>query len=84
MDGLKQLLSNRLPKKKPPKYEWQEQAMEIIKAIPDSYTVSPSVIFRTCKVNSVAAKNALNDCKELGKLYVKYFLKVFHSLNKKI
>ena len=84
MEGLKQLIANRLPKKKPPKYQWQELAMEIIKSIPDSYTVSSSVIFRTCKMNPGAAKNALIDCRELSKCYIKYYLKVWNSLNKKV
>ena len=61
---------------------WQELALELIKGLKDGNNKQGS-IFRCCKLNSNAAKIAWEDCKELDKKYVMYFLKVWSILYKK-
>ena len=66
------------------KYQWQNTAKQIIKAIPDVNQLNKtSSVFKCCKINSSAANAALSDCKELGKLNILYFLKVWNEINKK-
>ncbi|OGH60107.1 MAG: hypothetical protein A2725_00465 [Candidatus Magasanikbacteria bacterium RIFCSPHIGHO2_01_FULL_33_34] len=80
MDSIKDII--KIPEfKKPPAYKWQELALQIITDIPDANTKKSS-IFRCCKQSPQMAKIAFEDCKELNKLYVQYFLKVFNELKK--
>lgn len=79
MDGVASILKRKVQSKPPPTYQWQEVALEICKTIPDSYKFKPS-IFKACKKDVRFAHTALNDCKELNKLYSLYFLKVFSLL----
>ena len=84
MENLFNIIQNRqietLPP--PPKYNWQEGAMEAISILVDGLQNKAS-IFRCFKMNQQAAKITLLDCKELSKPYSMYFFKVFNSLNKK-
>ncbi|OGH77486.1 MAG: hypothetical protein A2469_02465 [Candidatus Magasanikbacteria bacterium RIFOXYC2_FULL_40_16] len=78
MDSIKNII--KIPElKKPPAYKWQDLALDIIKGIPDANTKKSSV-FKCCKQSPQHAKIAFEDCKELNKLYVQYFLKVFNEL----
>jgi len=80
MDSIKNII--RKPElKKPPAYRWQELALEIVKGLPDGKTKKSS-IFKCCKQNPNFAKIAFEDCKELNKLHVQYFLKVFNEMEK--
>lgn len=80
MDSIKNII--KIPKlKKPPAYKWQELALEIIKELPDA-NEKKSSIFKCCKQNPKMARIAFEDCKELNKLHVQYFLKVFSELKK--
>lgn len=81
MDNIKNLL-RPLNLKKPPAYKWQELALEIAEKLTDGKTKKSS-IFKCCKESAHYAKIAFEDCKELNKLYVNYFLKVFNELKKK-
>ena len=81
------LLAGKPAKDKDPshigeQFKWQSLALEIIKIIPDAKPKTSSV-FKCCKTNYQASLNALNDCKELGKPFIAYFLKVYNELNKK-
>ncbi len=80
MDSIKNII--KIPKfKKPPAYRWQELALEIVAGLPDGKNKKSS-IFKCCKQSPNFAKIAFEDCKELNKLYVQYFLKVFNGLDK--
>jgi hypothetical protein len=61
--------------------KWQDLALQIIAEIPDAEGKKSSV-FKCCKKNEHKARIAFNDCKELEKPYVMYFLKVFNELTK--
>lgn len=69
---------NKIPAKKPPAYEWQDLALQIIKelAVPNFKRNS---VFKVCKeYNKVIVMQALNDTKELcqtGEKW-KYFFKI--------
>lgn len=80
MDNIKDIIKP-LEIKKAPAYKWQELALEILEKLPDSKPKRSS-IFKCCKENPQFAKIAFEDCKELGKLHTKYFLKVFNELKK--
>ena len=60
---------------------WQDEASNAIKALscPDNKISS---VFKCFKDNEPKAKIALSDCKELSKLNVLYFFKVFNELTK--
>lgn len=60
---------------------WQGLALEIIEKIPDA-EIKKSSVFKCCKDDEQKAKIAFEDCKELGKLHVIYFLKVYNELTK--
>jgi len=83
MDNILSILQNRklenIPP--PPKYNWQEGALEAINILADGFKNKAS-IFRCFKLNSQAAKITLLDCKELEKPYSMYFFKIFYELNK--
>lgn len=80
MDNIKNII--KIPQfKKPPAYKWQELALEIISGLTDG-NVKKSSVFKCCKLSPQMAKIAFEDCKELNKLYVQYFLKVFNELRK--
>ncbi len=80
MDSIKNII--KVPElKKPPAYKWQELALEIIAGIPDAAKKKSSV-FKCCKQSPQYAKIAFEDCKELDKTHVQYFLKVFNELRK--
>lgn len=80
MDDIKNILENRKTKK-PPAYQWQDLALEVIKelSIPN---FKRSAVFKICKENSPAIiKQALIDTKELcqtGEKW-KYFFKILSS-----
>ncbi|MDP2693009.1 MAG: hypothetical protein Q8O88_05210 [bacterium] len=80
MDSIKNII--KIPNlKKPPAYKWQDLALEIIAGLLDGNDKKSSV-FKCCKQSPHFAKIAFEDCKELNKLYVHYFLKVFNELKK--
>jgi len=83
MKGIAELLQSKTIEKKKMREikSWQELALEIIKEIPDGEKCKGS-IFKTCKQDQRRAQIAFNDCKELKKLYSKYYFKVFSELNK--
>ena len=58
--------------------DWQTLALEILKEI--NFTNKGS-LFRCCKIDSRAAKFALNDCRELHKPYANYFFKLWYILH---
>ncbi len=76
MEKISAIINTQTETKKPPKFQWQELALEIIEYLSDCD--KKSSIFRCCKQNERAAKFAFEDCKELGKPYTMYFLKVFN------
>lgn len=83
MEPINNIFKNK-PTEKVCKYKWQELAREIIIAIPDTIVLNKqSSVFKCCKRNEFKAKIAFGDCKELNKLNIMYFLKVFNELNKK-
>lgn len=74
------ILKDRVKSIKPVNTQrWQELALEIIGKIPDAKDKKSSV-FKCCRDNEQKAKIAFEDCKELDKLYVKYFFKVYNEL----
>lgn len=79
-NSLKNLLKERFkkPEKKAPTYQWQDEALEAINQLKDGETKKSSV-FKCFKDNPCKARIALNDCKELGKLYALYFLKIYNK-----
>lgn len=81
MQNIRELF-NRKPQKKPPTYQWQELALEVLEKIPNAYTKKASV-FKACKKDPHLARLALLDSIELDKRYVLYWLKVFNELCKK-
>jgi hypothetical protein len=62
--------------------KWQDEALDACKFLRDSDKFKGS-IFKCFKVSHHFATIALDDCKELGKPFSRYFLKVFNELNKK-
>ena len=80
MEKIKDLLKIENKKKKAPTYEWQEKALIALDFFVDGNSKKSSV-FRCFKKNKGAAQIALNDCQELSKPFVKYFLKVYNSIN---
>ena len=81
MENIKDII--KIPeRKKPPAYKWQELALQIVAGLADGESKKKS-IFKCCKQNAHLAKIAFEDSKELGKPYIKYFLKVFNDLVKK-
>ena len=81
MEGIKNIIKP-LDIKKAPAYKWQDLALEILEGLPDENNKRSS-IFKCCKDNPRFAKIAFEDCKELNKLHIKYFLKVYNELRKK-
>ena len=80
-NSLGDLLKNKVQtEKKSPSYHWQEEALEAVKAL-KAQNRKPS-IFKCFKDNPDKSRIALNDCKELGKLHVLYFFKVYNELIK--
>lgn len=84
MDDIKKILEQKT-NKKPPAYEWQDLALNIIKelAIPE---FKRSSVFKMCKEkNQTIIRQALNDTKELCQTGTKwqYFFKILSSNNKK-
>ncbi len=79
MQPIGKIFKAKTETKKPPKYPWQETALEIIEYLEDCE--KKSSIFKCCKQNERAARFALNDIKELNKPFTLYFLKVF-NINK--
>jgi hypothetical protein len=71
-----------IPSKPVNTQQWQEQALEVIKGlnVPENKVSS---VFKCFKDNPQKAKTAWLDCKELGKLNVLYFLKVYNIISKK-
>ena len=61
--------------------KWQELSLTIIKEIQDAKNKKSSV-FKCCKDNPAQANAAFQDCKELGKLNILYFFKVYNELIK--
>ena len=83
MDNIKDIFNKKTDQKstkiaKPPAYEWQELALNIIKDL-DIPPFKRSSIFKACKNNSkIVIERTLNDTKELckeGEMW-KYFFKV--------
>ena len=77
MDDIKNILQHKTTKK-PPAYEWQDLALNIIKelAVPE---FKRSSVFKACRDNSqTIIRQALNDTKELCQTGTKwqYFFKV--------
>jgi len=70
-------------KKKKRIYPWMLVAFEILKEIPDAKTKRSSV-FQLCKRGSKIAKICLLDCQELGKMSIKYWLKLIKIYGKQI
>lgn len=62
--------------------QWQQEALELIKAfnVPEDRVSS---VFKCFKDNPRNAKFAFSDCKELGKMNINYFFKIYNELNKK-
>ena len=75
MENIKDILKDKQQLPQPTKYKWQEQALEIISFLKDGNDYKSS-IFKACRDNPNLAQRAVNDCKELNKLYAKYFLKI--------
>lgn len=81
MKDIKSILEEKVDRKKPPAYEWQDLALKIIKDlnVPD---FKKSSIFKVCRdSNKTKIMSALTDTKELcnsGQKW-KYFLKVMTS-----
>lgn len=63
--------------------QWQQEALELIKAfnVPEDRVSS---VFKCFKDNPRNAKFAFSDCKELGKMNINYFFKIYNELNKKL
>jgi len=76
-----QLLQESVKKKGliPPKYQWQDEALQAIEVLGAE---KKSSIFKCYKENNRTAKLALNECKELNKTHELYFLKVYNEQNK--
>lgn len=86
MEQIQNLLKIKTKIKQPDccKYPWQDLAKEIINIIPDAKKLGRvGSVFKCCKINQSAANVAFEDCKELDKLHIMYFLKVFNEINKK-
>lgn len=72
----------KMPDKKVPTYQWQDEALEAIKILKGAEEKKSSV-FKCFKYNNNVAKLAMSDCRELNKIDVMYFLKLFNELSKK-
>lgn len=57
---------------------WQTLALKIIK---ETGAENKGSVFKCCKIDSRAALFALNDCRELNKLHINYFFKVWGALH---
>lgn len=83
MESIKRVLRGKgfIP---PPKIQskWQDLAHRIIEEIPDVGDKKGS-LFGCCKKNYHVAERAFTETKELGKLNIMYFFKVYHSMLKK-
>ncbi len=79
MQPISKIFKAKTETKKPPKYPWQETALEIIEYLEDITDDKKSSIFQCCKQNERAARFAFNDIKELNKPFSLYFLKVFNQ-----
>ena len=62
--------------------QWQQEALDLIEAmnVPEE---RKSSVFKCFKDNPRNAKFALNDCRELDKMNINYFFKIYNELNKK-
>ena len=83
MDSISSILKpiSSRPEKGRKGYRWQEKSLEAIKKLADGKDFKGS-IFKCYKVDERRADIALNDCEELGKMFSRYFLKVYSELNK--
>ena len=76
MEHIGKTLSHPRPlPSKPPKYRWQELAIEIN----DKFGVDDkkkSSVFKACRDNEDLARWAYNTCKELRKWDIRYFFKL--------
>lgn len=62
--------------------QWQDEAQNA-SVILNCPIEKKSALFKCFKDHQGTARNALSDCKELGKLDILYFFKVFSEINKK-
>ena len=81
MDSIKSILNTKPDQKNPPKYQWQQTALDIIEFLEDGETKKSS-IFKCCKDNERIARIAFADIKELNKPHSLYFLKAFNNQKK--
>jgi hypothetical protein len=86
MDDIKKILEQKT-NKKPPAYEWQDLALNIIKelSIPE---FKRSSVFKMCKEkNQTIIRQALNDTKELcqtgqnGNIFLRYLVLITKNNN---
>ena len=77
MESIASILKTK-KQSKVPAYQWQQLALDIIESLQDGETKKSS-IFKCCKRDEQRARWAWNECKELGKPFVRYFLKVFNK-----
>lgn len=75
----KEIIKNYKTKKEVKTKRWQELAIDACQYLVNSPKAKSS-IFKCYKLDSKMADISLQDCKELGKPFSKYFLKVFNSL----
>ena len=83
LQSFKDIFAAKQPAKKPPTYQWQDLALQIIKdlGIPPAKRNS---VFQVCKkYDRARLLNALNDTKELaqGRENWRYFFKIIQSTN---
>lgn len=77
--SISSLLKNKVDKDSIAATEWQEEALQASEGLIDGEKKKSS-IFKCFKDNHQKSKLALNDCRELGKMNVLYFLKVYNSM----
>jgi hypothetical protein len=64
-------------------HSWQDLAKEIVDTIPDVNQFGKrNAVFQVCKQNYSAAEAAFKDAKELDKLHILWFFKVFYAICK--
>ncbi len=85
MDDIKNIFKNKskTKEKKKPFYKWQDEALEACEYLGANTPRFKGSIFQTFKKDPHTARTALTDCKELGKPYPLYYLKVFNEIRKK-
>lgn len=78
MDSFKDILKNRKETgPKPPKYKWQELAMQICHEFSVKDRRTKASVFKYCKKDYGKALKCFQECKELGKPHAHYFFKLF-------